>query len=144
VLWATDSVHHLLIGFSARSGRMVTTVALPRESRLTGVLDQAGNLHLGDEQGWIIVDLVLAAVTADVRFEPSDIGRVYAGQTVHNADGRLAFADDRGQVFVAEPTQPQRPRLIATCPDIKAIGIAAGRLILLSFDGTLTALGAPA
>jgi hypothetical protein len=31
---------------------------------------------------------------------------------------------------------------VAVCPKIKGIGIAAGRVILLSFDGTLTALGA--
>jgi hypothetical protein len=32
---------------------------------------------------------------------------------------------------------------VATCPQIQGIGIAAGRLIVLSYDGTLTALGAP-
>ncbi len=32
---------------------------------------------------------------------------------------------------------------MATCPQIRRIGIAAGRLIVLSHDGTLTALGAP-
>ncbi|MEV8636639.1 hypothetical protein AB0395_33845 [Streptosporangium sp. NPDC051023] len=39
--------------------------------------------------------------------------------------------------------RPRRPELVGTCPQIYAIGIAAGRLMVLSFDGTLTAFGAP-
>ena len=46
------------------------------------------------------------------------------------------------QVFVVHPAQPHKPELVATFPQIKGIGIAAGRLIVLSRDGTLTALGA--
>ncbi|MFF6981355.1 hypothetical protein ACFZAV_27515 [Streptomyces sp. NPDC008343] len=143
VLWVADWVNNQLVGFGVDSGRPVTPVVLPRESRLTGALDQAGNLHIGDEHGWLVVDLVQARVAADVRFEASDMGGVYARRTVRSSDGRLVLADDRGQVFVAHPGQPQRSELVATCPQIQGIGIAAGRLIVLSYDGTLTALGAP-
>lgn len=143
VLWITDSIHNQLVGFDVDSGRPAATVALPRKSRLTGCLDQAGNLHLGDEHGWLVADLTQARVAADVRFEASGMGTVYADRTVRSADGRLVLADDRGQVFVVHPAQPHRPELVATVPEIRSIGMVAGRLIVLSFDGTLTALGAP-
>jgi outer membrane protein assembly factor BamB len=142
VVWAGDSIHSRLAGFSTGSGRPVATVALPRESRLTGVLDQAGNLHIGDEHGWLIIDLPRARVAADTRFKRASIGAVYAKDTVRSADGRLVITDDRGQVFVARPERPRRPDLVATYPEA-SIGIAAGKLILLSRDGVLTALGAP-
>lgn len=77
VLWAADAVRNQVVGFSVDSGRPVARVVLPRPSRLTGVLDQAGNLHLGDEHGWLVVDLTQARVAADVRFEASGIGDVY-------------------------------------------------------------------
>jgi hypothetical protein len=144
VLWATDSIHNQVAGFSVDSGRPVATVELPRKSRLTGLVDQAGNLHIGDERGWLIVDLSQARVAADVRFAAAGIGGVYAKRTVRSADGRLMLADDQGQIFMVHPTQPEKPRLVVTCPAIKGIGISAGRLIVLSFDGTLTALGTPA
>jgi hypothetical protein len=143
VLWNADSLNNQLVGFSVDAGRPVATVVLPRRSRLTGVLDQAGNLHIGDEHGWLVVDLTQARMAADVRFESSGIGAVYAKRTVRSADGRLVLADDHGQVFVVHPAQPHRPELVATCPQIQGLGIAAGRLIVLSYDGTLTALGAP-
>lgn len=143
VLWAADRISNQLVGFSVDSGREVATVVLPRASRLTGVLDQAGNLHIGDEHGWLVVELKQARVTVDVRFEASGISGVYAKHTVRSADGRLVLADDQGQVFVVHPAQPHRPELVATCPQLRSIGIAAGRLIVLSYDGTLTALGAP-
>jgi hypothetical protein len=143
VLWLADVISNKLVGYSVDSGREVASVGLPRESRLVGVLDQSGNLHIGDEHGWFIVDLTQARVVADARFEASGMGGVYAHRTVRSADGRLVLADDRGQVFVVHPAQPQRPELVATCPQIQGIGIAAGRLIVLSFDGTLTAIGAP-
>jgi hypothetical protein len=142
VLWTTDSIHNRLAGFSTDDGRPVATATLPRESRLTGVLDQAGNLHIGDEHGWLIVDLPRARVGADTRFKGARIGAVYAKDTVRSADGRLVITDDRGQVFVARPERPRRPELVATYPEA-SIGIAAGKLIFLSRDGILTALGAP-
>jgi hypothetical protein len=143
VLWVTDSISNQLVGFSVDSGRPAGTVVLPRTSRLTGLVDQAGMLHIGDEHGWLVVDLTQARVAADARFEASGMGEVYAARTVRSAEGRLVLADDRGQVFVVHPAQPQKPTLVATCPQIQGIGIAAGRLIVLSYDGTLTALGAP-
>jgi outer membrane protein assembly factor BamB len=142
VLWATDAVYNRLAGFSTDDGRPVATVALPRESRLTGVLDQAGNLHIGDEHGWLIVDLPRARVAADTRFKGARIGAVYAKDTVRSADGRLVITDDRGQVFVARSERPRRPELVATYPGA-SIGIAAGKLVFLSRDGVLTALGDP-
>ncbi|KAA9379652.1 hypothetical protein F5972_08345 [Microbispora cellulosiformans] len=143
VLWVDDRINNQLVGFSVDSGRPMARVALPRTSRLTGVLDQAGVLHIVDEHGWLAVDLTQARVVADVRFEVSGMGRVYQSRTIRSADGRLVLADDRGQIFVMHPAQPQRPELVATCPQVRGIGIAEGRLIVLSHDGTLTALGAP-
>jgi outer membrane protein assembly factor BamB len=142
LLWAGDSSGGRLLGFSLDSGRPAATVALPRRTRLVGCLDEAGNLHLADEDGWLIVDLAQARVTADIRFEAAGMGSVYARRTVRGADGRLVLADDRGQVFVVHPERPGKPELVATVPDVKGIGIAAGRVILLSFKGILTALGA--
>ncbi|MCM2387503.1 PQQ-binding-like beta-propeller repeat protein [Streptomyces albipurpureus] len=143
VLWFDDPIHNRLVGFHVDTGRPAGTVVLPRESRLTGTLDQAGHLHIGDEHGWLIVDLARARVRADVRFEASDMGAVYASRTRRSADGRLVLADDRGQVFVVRPDRPRRPVCVATLPAIKGIGIAAGQLIVLSYDGTLSGLGAP-
>jgi hypothetical protein len=45
---------------------------------------------------------------------------------------------------MVHPSQPEKPLLVVTCPAIKGIGFSAGRLIVLSFDGTLTTLGTPA
>jgi hypothetical protein len=143
VLWATDRSSDDLLGFSVDSGRPVATIVLPRPTWQTGVLDQAGYLHLGDEHGWIVLDLAQPRVAGDIRFEPSGIGKVYAGQTVRSADGRLVLADAQGQIFVVHPARPTRPELVATFPKKKAMEIGAGRLIVLSRDGTLTALGAP-
>lgn len=144
LVWITDSLKNELAAFQVDSGRPAATIPLPRKSRMTGLVDQAGRLHLGDEHGWLVVDLTRARLTADVRFEHDGIGGVYANRTLRSADGRLVLADDRGQVFVAHPGQPQTLRHVATFPGIKNIGIATGRLIVLSRDGTLTALGAAA
>lgn len=146
LVWITDSMKNQLNAFQLDSGRPAATVELPRESRMTGVLDQAGRWLVGDEHGWLVVDLTRARLTADVRFEHAGagIGRVYAKRTLRSADGRLVLADDRGQIFVAHPGQPDALRHVATFPGVKDIGIAAGRLIVLSRDGVLTALGAPA
>ncbi|MFD9722121.1 PQQ-binding-like beta-propeller repeat protein [Streptomyces sp. NPDC059076] len=143
VLWFTDPIGNRLVGFHADTGRPAGTVVLPRESRLTGTLDQAGHLHIGDEQGWLIVDLAQARVRVDVRFEASDMGGVYASRTLRSSDGRLVLADDRGQVFLVRPDVPRRPVCVAAFPSIKGVGIAAGQLIVLSHDGTLSGLGAP-
>jgi hypothetical protein len=144
LVWITDSLRNRLAAFQVDSGRPAATVELPRKSRMTGLVDQAGRFHVGDEHGWLVVDLARARLTADVRFEHDGIGGVYANRTLRSADGRLVLADDRGQVFVAHPGDPHALRHVATFPGIKDIGIAAGRLIVLSRDGVLTALGAPA
>jgi hypothetical protein len=143
VLWGTDWVENQLLAFDVDSGRPVATVGLPRKSRLTGLLDQAGILHIVDECGWLVVDLRQGRIAADVRFEASGMGDVFRSRAVRSTDGRMILADNRGQIFVVDPAQAHRPELVATCPQIKGIGILAGRLIVLSFDGTLTALGVP-
>ncbi|MFI0482281.1 hypothetical protein [Actinomadura sp. 9N215] len=143
VLWTADPINERLVGFAVDSGREAAAIAMPRPSRLTGLLDQAGTFHIGDEDGWLAVDLVHARVAADIRFEPSGMGGVYKSRTVRSADGRLVLADDRGQIFVVHPEDARKPRRVATCPPIQDIGIAAGRLLVLSHDGTLTALGRP-
>jgi hypothetical protein len=142
VLWSTDFIDNKLIAFDVRSGRSGVTVPLPHRSRLTGVLDQAGHLHVIDEQGWTTVDLTNARVVSDARFDAPGMGDVFADRAVRAADGRLVLADNRGQVFVVSPDRPDKPELVATCPDIQGIGTAAGRMIVMSYDGTLTALGA--
>lgn len=142
-LWSADPVNNELASFEVQSGRSGATVPLPHESRLTGVLDQAGNLHIVDERGWTIVDLTSARVVFDARFDVPGMGNVFARRAVRAADGRLVLADDRGQVFVVYPDRPDKPELVATCPQIQRIGLAAGRVIVMSFDGTLTALGTP-
>lgn len=142
LLWSTDSIANKLVTFDVRSGRSSATVPLPRRSRLTGLLDQAGHLHIVNEQGWITVDLTNARVVSDAPFDAPEMGDVFAKRAVRAADGRLVLADDRGQIFVVYPDRPNKPELVATCPQIQGIGTAAGRVILMSYDGTLTALGA--
>ncbi|MGI5186137.1 PQQ-binding-like beta-propeller repeat protein [Dactylosporangium sp. CA-152071] len=145
VLWVQVSWRsNRLLGFATEDGRSVGDVALPRESRDTFALDASGTLHIGDEHGWSTVDLTQGLMTADVRFAVPGCGTVYANRTLRSADGRLLFADDRGQIFVVHPDLPQRPELVTTLPSIRTFGIAAGQLVVLSFDGTLTALGTPA
>jgi hypothetical protein len=142
LLWSTDWIANELVAFDVRSGRSGARVPLPRRSRLTGVLDQAGHLHVVNEQGWTMVDLTAARVVSDVRFDAPGMGDVLANRAVRAADGRLVLADDRGQVFVVYPDRPDKPELVATCPQIQGIGTAAGQVIVMSYDGTLTALGA--
>ncbi|MFI5891127.1 PQQ-binding-like beta-propeller repeat protein [Actinoplanes sp. NPDC051513] len=145
VLWVQAGwMDNRLLGFATEDGRSVGAVALPRESRDAFALDASGTLHIGDEHGWSTVDLTQGRVTTDVRFAAPGCGTVYANRTLRSADGRLLFADDRGQIFVVHPDRPERPELATTLPTIRTFGIAAGHLIVLSFDGTLTALGAPA
>jgi hypothetical protein len=143
MLWSTDSIRNELVAFDVQSGMSSATVTLPHRSRLTGVLDQEGHLHIIDEQGWTTVDLTSASVVSDARFDIPGIGNLFANRAVRVADGRLVLADDRGQVFVVYPDRPGKPELVATCPQIQGIGTAAGRVIVMSYDGTLTALGAP-
>jgi hypothetical protein len=147
LVWIIDSMTKRLTAFRADSGHTAASITLPRETRMAAVLDQAGRLHLGDENGWIVVDLRQARVISDVHFvSPPGAPRihtVYANRTRRSADGRLIVADDQGQIFVAHPERPDRPRRVAELPAIRGIEIAAGRLIVLSHDGTLTAIGAP-
>jgi outer membrane protein assembly factor BamB len=143
VLWVSDSINKQVLGYSVDSGRPMATVALPRTGWRTSLLDQAGRLHIGDENGWLVVDLRQARVAADVQFRLSGMGTVYAKKTLRSADGRLVIADDKNQVFVVHPGQPQQPKLVATCPELRSVGIATGKLIVLSWDGTLTAFGTP-
>jgi hypothetical protein len=116
VLWLTDVVSNTLVGYDVDSGREVATVGMPRESRLVGALDQSGDLHIGDEYGWLIVDLAQAKVVADVRFEGSGMGDVYAHRTVRRADGRLVLADDRGTGLRGAPRATSSARVRGDMP----------------------------
>jgi hypothetical protein len=141
LLWAETSIDAQLVGFSVDSGEQTATVVLPRSPRGQGVLDQAGMLHFCDETGWLVVDLVRARVVSDSRFSGSGIGDVF--HRVRAADGRMVMADARGQVLVVSPDRPDVPVRVANIPQVKDLGIVAGRLLVLSHDGAMTVLGDP-
>ncbi|MFC4033350.1 hypothetical protein ACFO3J_17905 [Streptomyces polygonati] len=142
VLWIEDTLEERVRGFGVDSGRPVESIALPRPTRLTGVLDPGGRLHSADEHGWLVVDLARGRVDSDTRFENVGIDRVLAARTVRSADGRLVLADTRGQIFVVHPAHPHRPEPVTTCAQVAGIAITAGRVVVLSYDGTLTGIGA--